>query len=244
MLRHLSRLRDEKHKGKTAYFHADANARREPASANTALPLRPCQEKANQEDPQIFLICIYKNIFPLMMAQRTRAILNLQPFTSSKRLPHITGDTACPVRTPGLRRPAHRLATPASNGSCRLPRSHRHGCVLASVSADGAGCRHRDEPHCQLCQQAEHLVHILVCHDADQKNELAPGKYTLRLCTVAWFRGVVVAGSSRNRRNCAAQSNRPGQLTVSKLSGFAFGTSSHGCASPAEFTAAAAFRGW
>ncbi len=36
--------------------------------------------------------------------------------------------------------------------------------------------RHRDEPHRQRSQQAEHLVHILVRHDAHKEHELLPGE--------------------------------------------------------------------
>ena len=47
-------------------------------------------KKANQENPQIFLICKYKNIFPLMMAQRTRSHFKSSALHKfRKRLPHI-----------------------------------------------------------------------------------------------------------------------------------------------------------
>ena len=36
------------------------------------LPLRPSREKANQENPQIFLICKYKNNFSAIISQSER----------------------------------------------------------------------------------------------------------------------------------------------------------------------------
>ena len=58
---------------KLVHFLLRECSRRESAAVDAVYHYDlPC-EKANQENPQIFLICKYKNIFPLMMAQRTRS---------------------------------------------------------------------------------------------------------------------------------------------------------------------------
>ena len=42
----------------------------------------------------------------------------------------------------------------------------------------GAGVvrRHGHEPLSQRCQQRQHLVHVFICHNADQKDEFLPGE--------------------------------------------------------------------
>ena len=57
---------------KLVHFLLRECSRRESAAVDAVYHYDlPC-EKANQENPQIFLICKYKNIFPLNMPKATR----------------------------------------------------------------------------------------------------------------------------------------------------------------------------
>ena len=76
----------------------------------------------------------------------------------------------------------------------------------------GAGVvrRHGHEPLGQRCQQRQHLVHILVSHDADQKDEFLPGEAVFQ----ALHRGAhpvgVVAAVQHKGRAVAQQFKAPG----------------------------------
>ena len=76
----------------------------------------------------------------------------------------------------------------------------------------GAGVvrRHGHEPLGQRCQQRQHLVHVLVCHDADQKDEFLPGETVFQ----ALHRGAhpvgVVAAVQHKGRAVAQQLKAPG----------------------------------
>ena len=73
----------------------------------------PSCEKATPEDPQIFRSCNIKNIFPLMMAQRTRSHFKSSALHKFRKcFPHITGEVQCSQRahrafTAQLHRPGH-----------------------------------------------------------------------------------------------------------------------------------------
>ena len=70
--------------------------------------------------------------------------------------------------------------------------------------------RHGHEPLGQRCQQRQHLVHVLVGHDADQKDEFLPGEAVFQ----ALHRGAhpvgVVAAVQHKGRAVAQQLKAPG----------------------------------
>ncbi len=82
--------------------------------------------------------------------------------------------------------------------------------------ARGVWRRDGDELLRQRQQQRQHLVHILVGHDAEQEDELLPGKRSRRLWTVARIPWALWLPSSRKAGECRSSSNRPGQLTCSR----------------------------
>ena len=70
--------------------------------------------------------------------------------------------------------------------------------------------RHGHEPLGQRCQQRQHLVHVFICHNADQKDEFLPGEAVFE----ALHRGAhpvgVVAAVQHKGRAAAQQLKAPG----------------------------------
>ena len=95
-----------------------------------------------------------------------------------KRLPDIAGEVESPQRTHrAFAAQLHRAGDARRDVRRRLSLSAPDADVLCQrLSGHGAGRvgRDRDEPLCQRQQQCQHLVHILVGHDAEQEDELLP----------------------------------------------------------------------
>ncbi len=127
-------------------------------------------------------------------------------------------------------------AAPGTDMLCQRLSRHRAGSVR----------RYRHKPLCQRCQQRQHLVHILVCHNADEKDEFLPGEAVFQaLHRGAHPVGVVAAVQQKGRA-------MPQQLKAARPA-HRFQTPADGLfrdiPSPARSTrkavmATAAFRGW
>ena len=76
----------------------------------------------------------------------------------------------------------------------------------------GAGVvrRHGHEPLGQRCQQRQHLVHVLVGHDADQKDEFLPGEAVFQALHCGAHPVGVVAAVQHKGRAVAQQLKAPG----------------------------------
>ena len=92
----------------------------------------------------------------------------------------------------------------------------------------------------------EHLVHILVCHDADQKNELLPGEAVSQALHRGTHSVGVVAAVQQERGRVPQQfkAARPADRFKTSTDG-AFRDVPAMCAHhPQSVIASAAFRGW